>query len=108
MKQLSLWLALILALGIAAVLAVVHFEPASSALKRSVRPGPLAPGHAYLGDRCSSCHESNVGVTVARCTACHASDEPPKPRTTHSRTSGNPCPIRSGRRCWRTRVEFER
>ena len=70
-----LWLALSVAAGTAAVLSVVHFEPASSALKQFVRPSPLSPRHAYLGDRCAACHEPAVGVTVTKCTACHANAE---------------------------------
>jgi hypothetical protein len=75
MKRLAVWLALIVAVATAASLAVVHFERAASALQQFVRPGPLSPRHAYLGDRCASCHEPTVGVTVAKCTACHANAE---------------------------------
>jgi hypothetical protein len=75
MKPLALWTALIVAVATAASLAVAHFEPASSALKQFVRPAPLSPRHAYLADRCASCHEPSVGVTVANCTACHANSE---------------------------------
>ena len=74
-KQPALWLALIVAVVTAASLAVVHFEPASLALQQFIKPGPLSPKHAYLGDRCASCHEPTVGVTVANCTACHADAE---------------------------------
>lgn len=75
MKSLALWIALIVAVVAAASLAMVHFEPASSAIKQFVRPGALSPRHAYLGDRCAACHEPTVGVTVANCTACHANAE---------------------------------
>lgn len=75
MKTVLLWLALIAAVGTAASLAVARFRPASSALQQFVSPGPLSPRHAYLADRCASCHETNIGVTVAKCTACHANDE---------------------------------
>lgn len=75
MKPLALWIALVVAVATGAALAVVHFEPASSALKQSVSPGPLSAKHAYLGDRCASCHEPSVGVTLANCTACHADSE---------------------------------
>ena len=75
MKPLALWTALVVAVATAAALAVAHFEPASSVLKQFVRPGPLSPRHAYLGDRCASCHEPSVGVTVANCTVCHANTE---------------------------------
>ena len=75
MKTLALWLVLIVAVVTAASLSVVHFKPAASALRQFVRPGPLSPRHAHLTDRCGSCHESSVGVTVAKCTACHANAE---------------------------------
>ena len=75
MKTLLLWLALTAAVVTGAWLAVAHFKPASSALKRFVNPGPLSPGHAYLANRCESCHETDVGVTAAKCTGCHANDE---------------------------------
>ena len=75
MKQLALWVVFIVAVVTAASLAVVHFEPASSALQRLVSPGPLSSRHAYLKDRCTSCHEANVGVTVTKCTVCHGTDE---------------------------------
>jgi hypothetical protein len=54
---------------------VVHFTPVSLALQQFVSPGPLSPRHAYLGERCESCHESTIGVTVTNCTACHANAE---------------------------------
>ena len=75
MKSFALWAALIAAIAAAASLAVVHFEPASPALKQSIKPGALSPRHAYLGDRCTACHEPTVGVTVTNCTACHANSE---------------------------------
>lgn len=70
-----LWLALIVAVASAASLAMVHFEPVSSAVQYFVRPGRLSPQHAYLGDQCTSCHQPTIGVTVENCTACHANAE---------------------------------
>ena len=75
MKALILWIALVAAVGMAASMAVLRFKPASSVLKQFVSPGPLSSRHAYLGDRCESCHETAIGVTVAKCTACHANAE---------------------------------
>jgi len=72
MKPLAPWLALIVAAAAAASLTVVHFRPVSSALQQFISPGPLSRRHAYLGNRCTSCHEPTVGVTVTKCTACHA------------------------------------
>ena len=75
MKSLFLWFALVAALGTAATFAVFRYRPASAALKQFVSPGPLSMAHAYLGDRCVSCHESYAGVTAAKCTVCHANAE---------------------------------
>ena len=75
MKMLLIWLALIAVVGTAAALAVMRFTPASSALQQFVSPGPLSPGHAYLANRCASCHETTAGVTAAKCTGCHANAE---------------------------------
>lgn len=75
MKTLLLWLALIAAVATAAWLAVAHFGQASTALQQFVSPGPLSPPHAYLANRCESCHETNIGVTAVKCVVCHANDE---------------------------------
>lgn len=72
---LALWLALIVAVAAAGSLTVVHFKPVSAALQQFISPGPLSPRHGYLKDRCASCHEPAVGVTVTQCTVCHANDE---------------------------------
>lgn len=74
MKSLWLWLLLVAAVASAAF-AVSRFSAASSVLKQAIRPGPLSVRHAYLADRCESCHEKNIGVTDAKCTYCHANDE---------------------------------
>ena len=75
MKTLLLWLALVAAIGTAAAFAVFRSQPAASALKQFVSPGPLSSPHANLADRCASCHESYAGVTAAKCTVCHANAE---------------------------------
>lgn len=38
----------------------------------AVRPGALSKAHAFLGDKCESCHTPNEGVTAAKCITCHA------------------------------------
>ena len=73
-KQL-LWLALVVVGITAATLSLVHVRSVQVAVQRTVRPGALSPKHAYLADRCESCHAPTVGVTVAKCTACHATSE---------------------------------
>ena len=75
MKMLLFWVVLFAAVATAASLAVVHFKMASTALQQFVSPGPLSPRHAYLADKCASCHETNVGVTAVKCTVCHANAE---------------------------------
>lgn len=75
MKWFMLWFTLIAALGTASILAVLHFPAAASTLQQSVNPGPLSRAHADLGDRCQSCHQPVVGVTVTKCIACHANAE---------------------------------
>lgn len=75
MRRLALWLALIVAIAATAVLANVNFSPVVLAVEQFVSPAPLSPRHAFLENRCTSCHEPGVGVTVANCTACHANAE---------------------------------
>ena len=75
MKMLLFWIVLFAAVATAASLAVVHFKKASTALQEFVSPGPLSPRHKYLADKCASCHETNIGVTAAKCTVCHANAE---------------------------------
>lgn len=38
----------------------------------AVRPGALSKAHAFLGDKCESCHTPNKGVTATNCITCHA------------------------------------
>lgn len=75
MTKLVLSIALVIAGVAAATLALLHFTPMQVAVQRAVSPGELSPRHAYLANRCESCHEATVGVTVAKCTACHATSE---------------------------------
>lgn len=74
-KSLLLWLVLVAAVVVSATLFVLNSESASVAVEQFVRPGPLSSGHANLGGQCTSCHEPTVGVTVAKCTVCHANAE---------------------------------
>ncbi|MDB5972170.1 MAG: hypothetical protein JWQ90_4620 [Hydrocarboniphaga sp.] len=72
MKRVALCLLLIAVVAASAVFAVRHYAPASAAAQKMLSPGPLSPGHAYLSSQCGACHQPAVGVTVAKCTACHA------------------------------------
>ncbi len=75
MKSAVFWIVVIAAVTSAAAITVARYPPASLGLQRFVSPGPLSPRHAYLADRCESCHETSVGVTAAKCTECHANAE---------------------------------
>jgi len=37
----------------------------------AVAPGPLSERHAFLSDRCETCHTPTRGVEAAACIACH-------------------------------------
>ncbi|OQW47473.1 MAG: hypothetical protein A4S09_15240 [Proteobacteria bacterium SG_bin7] len=37
-------------------------------------PGHLSKAHSFLGDKCTSCHIPNQGISVASCIACHANN----------------------------------
>jgi hypothetical protein len=75
MTKLLLSVALLLAGTSAATLAFLHYPPVRIAAQHAVSPGELSPKHAYLADRCVACHEPGIGVTVAKCTVCHATSE---------------------------------
>jgi hypothetical protein len=60
-------------LGLAAL-----YRGGSSALPHwttFVRPGELAARHAFLTERCESCHTPTRGVEAVACISCHATDQ---------------------------------
>ena len=75
MTKLFLSVALAIAGIAAAILAIKHYPAVQIAAQRAVSPGELSAKHAYMADRCASCHDPNHGVAVAKCTACHANSE---------------------------------
>ena len=75
MTKLFLSVALAIAGIAAAILAIKHYPAVQIVVQRAVSPGELSAKHAYLADRCASCHDPNHGVAVAKCTACHANSE---------------------------------
>ena len=75
MNKPALWIAFFILGAATATVATLHFASLQVAVKHAVSPGDLSPKHAYLADRCGSCHEPTIGVTVAKCTACHATSE---------------------------------
>ncbi|MBX9933575.1 MAG: cytochrome c family protein [Methylobacterium sp.] len=40
--------------------------------RSSFQPGPLSEKHAFLGDRCETCHTPTRGVEATACITCHA------------------------------------
>jgi hypothetical protein len=39
-----------------------------------VKPGELSARHAFLSDKCETCHTPTKGVEAAACISCHATD----------------------------------
>jgi len=58
-----------------------------------VAPGALSEKHAFLSDRCESCHTPIKGVDAASCIACHApaAKELGKQSTAFHATAGRQC-----------------
>ena len=57
--------------------AAIHDHNYNNALspiwKTAVSPGPLSDAHAFLNNKCESCHVPNRGIVAAKCITCHAS-----------------------------------
>lgn len=70
MRTLGLVMVVLLLGGIAAWFWPRLQEPAF--WQRQASPGRLTPGHAFLEDRCGSCHTAVKGVEPANCIVCHA------------------------------------
>jgi hypothetical protein len=70
---------IILALmGLLAVIAIptTIYQSSSEALpiwNAAVSPGSLSAAHAFLNNKCESCHTPNRGIVAAKCITCHAS-----------------------------------
>jgi hypothetical protein len=89
---------------VVATLAVVGATAASVGLYRDgsravsgwigfVAPGPLSAKHAFLADRCESCHTPVKGIDAASCISCHApaAAELGKQSTAFHATAGREC-----------------
>jgi hypothetical protein len=69
-----------LALGAIALFAAIAipvsvYRSSSAAAPRwvsAVEPGPLSKAHAFLENKCESCHTPNSGVKAQNCITCHA------------------------------------
>lgn len=65
----------LLALVLLAVVVGSALQGGSQALPawaRAVRPAPVSQAHAFLEDRCESCHAPSKGIVAERCLTCHA------------------------------------
>lgn len=69
-----------LAMGAIALFAVIAipvsvYRSDSAAVPQwvsAVKPGPLSQAHAFLENKCESCHTPNRGVRAQSCISCHA------------------------------------
>lgn len=60
--------------GVAAVSVALYRDGsrAVSGWTDAVLPGPLSDKHAFLSDKCETCHTPTKGVEAAACISCHA------------------------------------
>jgi hypothetical protein len=71
------WLAFAVAALAVLILAVkVGFgvHQGGSKWQQLTSPGQLSKSHAFIRNNCAACHSPVVGVTRAKCVACHAND----------------------------------
>ena len=85
-----------LAVASAAVASVALYRGGSGIVPgwtRFVMPGPLSGKHAFLSDRCESCHTPIKGVDAAACISCHApsAGDLGKQSTAFHATAGGQC-----------------
>lgn len=70
---------IILALmGLLAIIAIptTIYQSSSEALPiwdAAISPGPLSASHAFLNNKCESCHTPNRGIVASKCITCHTS-----------------------------------
>lgn len=77
MKKLGLLYAALISLAVAAAITVIlglyrSGSTSVSAWPVLFKPGSLSAKHAFLGDRCESCHTPLRGVEATSCIACHS------------------------------------
>lgn len=65
-------------MGLLAIVAIpiTIYQSSSDALPMwgtAVSPGPLSKAHAFLNNKCESCHTPNRGIVAAKCITCHVS-----------------------------------
>ncbi|MCS6329534.1 MAG: hypothetical protein H8K06_21035 [Nitrospira sp.] len=74
------WILLAIVLGLVlAAIALgalrVHLPANAGRLQGFISPGPLSNAHAFLEQKCSTCHTSIHGVEGANCIVCHANND---------------------------------
>ena len=72
------WSAAAVAIVLVTAMIVIVGRQGSAALpfwQNVTIPGPLSKVHAFLEDRCESCHVSARGPGPETCVSCHAADE---------------------------------
>lgn len=74
------WILLAIVLGLVlAAIALgalrVHMPANAGRLQGFISPGPLSNAHAFLEQKCSTCHTSIHGVEGANCIVCHANND---------------------------------
>ena len=62
--------------GAAAVIGTVYRQGSAAVPQWPdlVRPGELSAKHAFLSDKCETCHTPTRGVEASACISCHATD----------------------------------
>lgn len=53
----------------------IHMPENAGQLQGFISPGPLSKAHAFLEQKCSTCHTSVHGVQAANCIVCHANSD---------------------------------
>ena len=67
----------LLGLSAAVLVPIVIYRSGTSGLaiwRDVASPGPLSAAHAFLEEKCESCHTPNQGIKAAACITCHAPD----------------------------------
>ena len=62
--------------GVALIVAMVYRQGSGAVphWAHVVRPGELSAKHAFLSDKCETCHAPIQGVQATACISCHATD----------------------------------
>lgn len=69
------WLLIGLALAVVALGAFRVHVMGNARLQPFVNPGKLSAAHAFLEEKCSTCHTPIRGVEAVNCIVCHANNE---------------------------------